>query len=78
MASFGAKYNKGGPWATQRGVHQIKGGGSRARSGGLKVTDKQKSLLQELGYNGPWDITRIEATDAIQILIHRKNRTTKR
>lgn len=66
MASFGRKYNEG-PWARDT-VHQIKGGKSRKLNGNLKATAEQLAYLADLGYTGPTDLTRYQASDAIEHL----------
>lgn len=59
-------------------VHQIKGGNSTARidgrphSGGRKMTAKQAQCLRALGYEGPTDLTRLEASDTISVLERRR------
>jgi hypothetical protein len=76
MATYGKKWNEYGPWSHDS-VHQIKGGASRARTpGNLKATPKQVAYLISLGYDhDPRDLTRLEASDAIQMLRRRKKRT---
>ena len=74
MATFGKKWNEPGPWSLDNPVHKIKGGNSKARRGKLQATVSQKNFLRDLGYSGPWDLTRSQASDAIDNL-KRKRRT---
>jgi hypothetical protein len=80
MATFGKRWSEGGPWSREASVHQIKGGASRAnrgagRTGSLKATQPQIDFLLSLGYeHDPRDRSRLEASDAIEILKRRRSK----
>ena len=85
MATFGKKYSDApGPWRREPSVHQIKGGQSHAdrgagRTGSLQATDKQIKYLISLGYeDDPNELSRLEASDAIEILKRRREKRRKK